>query len=445
MLMKPNPWVERFNGLTLEAIRTRFERAPARIHVTESMCRDELNARVKSALTKIAVCTDGRVYICEFFAMHAARHTRMSYRDANDFRRQINQKSGPDRHQEVFPICLTGPAGIGKSTLVQGMKRVFPQDTAILLDDKGHTHFQLVSAWYLNAVETRTPKEMLGKLIRNAGHTPSGKTTSDWHKQCRILAYKSGVSVVFLDELQFLTKSKDATARIMDVVYELANLGIPIVIVANYSLVDLLLGRPPQDRQRVLSNVVVLNHDGALSPGWQRIIDAFCAVAPEIFVLDPAEDAKALHGLTAGTPRTLAKLLEVALSGKRGSLPVVTMADLEIAYESTAFAIFRQDVELMNLQFATGAKAKADLWCPVPIPMEEEAALATQASEDLEAATMTQMILNGLSPRERAIYESVKNQTPSQESQGKVVPIGKHRQCNIKDFSTGEEIFKKLK
>ena len=443
--MKLNPWKDRFRGLDRDAIWNRFEYRPQVVGLPGSMGRDEFSAKLKKALSRMAVATDGRVDICEVIVAHAIRHACMSYHDANEFRHQINQKSGPDRHQEIFPLLLTGPAGIGKSVLVQAMTRVFPKDTAILHGDKGNSHFPLRAALYLNAAETRTPRQILEKLIHDCGQVPSGKNTADLHRQCRRLVYLIGVCVIIVDELQFLTKSSEATANIMGVVYELANLGVPVVTVANFSLLERLLGRPPQDRQRVLSNIMVLNHETAVSPGWLRIVEAFKAVAPEVFLFNPKDDAKTLHGWVAGTPRTLAKLLEIAVHGKRKFPLTVTMADLEKAYESIAFAVFRKDVELMNLQFATGQEARKDLWCPIQLPVEESAALAVQAGENLLEETLKEMLWNSLTPEDRKLYEILQSQAPGEESPDNVVPMKRGKQYDIDDFSAGEDIYKKLK
>lgn len=286
---------------------------------------------------------------------------------------------------------------------------------------------------------------MLRCLILAAGATPCGKSIEELANQCRRLAYASGICMIFLDEIQFLTKSQGATARITDVVYELMGLGVPITLVANYSLASALKRRPEQDRQRILGNTRILYQVPATSNDWINLVRGVVSISPSVIKIDPEEHASSVHNLTAGTPRMLSFLITHALASTRATRPEIRLDDLQEAYEAPGFSVCRESIEKLNQQFATGEQARADLWPPIRVPLEPQAALKQEAQEQAFARSANSLVEGYLSPSQLELLEELRQNHNASAEDETVVPIGKKAQPTIDDFDVGESILNKLR
>jgi len=324
------------------------------------------------------------------------------------------------------------------------MEAIFPPNTTVAIDT-GNRQFPVIAAWYLSAKEFRTVSSMLKHLIAEAGCKPCGKRIEDLARQCRRLAYQCGICMIFLDELQFLTKSQGATARIVDAIYELMGIGVPVTIVANYSLITSLKRRPQQDRQRLLGNTKILYHEPATSPDWISLLQGVVNICPDVLRIDPEAHAFSLHNLTAGIPRNLSFLVTAALNNSRAATPELTIENLRTAYGSSEFSVCREDVEKLNQQLATGAQVREDLWPPISVPPEPQAALQKAAKEQALTETAKKLLEDSLTQGELALLNQLKKSHSDGHADDNVVAIGEKAQPKIADFETGESILEKLR
>jgi hypothetical protein len=444
--MKTDPRISRFEELSDAEITRRFEHRPEPIDPKRYGDKRALIAAIARSLKSLAIATPQLVETCRWVHDRCAIHANSVYGSRGSFMQDCYDRDH-NSPSDKFAMCLSGPAGMGKSTFLRRMTHVLPAP-AVISGDPGSTAFSLVSAWSLDIKESRTAKRMLEQLIKKAGGTPSGKDIEELTSQARRLAHQMGVSVLFVDDLQFHTKSAKASTNIVNTVFTLMEIGVPVLTVANYSLLHKLQNRPQEDRQRLLGDVRVIVPDAPHSAAWSATVTGFAALAPEIFVIDPSTDAADLHVRTAGDRRDLAFLMLIAVAKSKALRPVIGMDELDAAYESVTFADNRKDVELMNLQFATGRCARKDLWCPIPLPQSDEAELKKAAQTRGEEQMVANMLQNSMTPRQRKLYQDLKNAGRGRtkaKTDPKVVAIGERASPSAEEFEEGEEILSKMK
>jgi hypothetical protein len=172
-----------------------------------------------------------------------------------------------------------------------------------------------------------------------------------------------------VDEFQFLTQSDKANTRLVQLLMLVGYVGIPVVYISNFSMLHKLLCRNQEDRQRLLGNVWGLFPEQQNSGDWVGMLEWHKRIAPDVFDFDAKADAEAIHQLTAGINRAENKLLEVAFRRAMESGRAVSLRELEAAYKSRDYAVYRTDIELLSkLPFSAALqKTHKDLWCPFDI------------------------------------------------------------------------------
>ncbi len=304
----------------------------------------------------------------------------------------------------------------------------------------------MLASWHLSVKELRTLKAMLLHLIRQSGATPSGKTIDDLTRQCRRVAYQCGISMLTVDELQFLTKSANATAKLYEIIYGLMAIGLPITISANYSLLHKLkTRRNSEDKQRLFSDTQVILPEPFDSDDWVSVVEGFRAISPSMFLFTAESNARTIYSWTAGTPRLVSQLIQIAIEHSPYSTPQIGMDELLLAFESEQYSVNRDDVAIINQQFATGIKVRDDLWCPVTIPESVEAAQRAEAKETTRADIAAKAIENSLSQGQLDLLNHFRAQARSNDCDSNVVPIGEKGKPTLRDFDEGEEFLKKLR
>lgn len=437
-----SPWVARFQNLQDVEIADQLSNTPSRISRDDYDTDESFLGDLKSGFEELFVPTLQSIKYARQIVESCPSYAAKAYRDGRDFLRQSYAEDGPDSCGENFPICFTGPAGIGKSSLLKRLHTILPAPSSICVDS-GHRAFPLNAMWFLSIEEMTSVVEMLKSLISTNGGVPSARTIDGLVKQCRRLAYQSGVCLLALDEIQSLSKTVGANARIASTLLTFRRIGIPIVYGANYSLVHRLESRDHQDIERLLSDPIILVPDTADSVDWMKTVEGFTQVSPALFQADISSASISLHSLTAGSRRLLSFLLREAAKHCLRRSESVCINDIRAAYESTTFAANRKNVELMNLQFATGKMERSDLWCPFDLPLSTQADL-TQSTKDVNMQQITEdMLYTSMTPGQQAVYDAV-SEAAAGAGKSKVVAIGAKASPSLEDFERGASILKSL-
>lgn len=350
----------------------------------------------------------------------ALAHSLMTYPDLRSY------TEGIYRHEPPLPTfvplrCLTGLAGIGKSSLVKALQRVLPasEQRLVPVDEEPSP---ISTLWTMNVQVQSSLRDLFGAFGGSDGTLKNRIDTT------RKRAYRDGVSLFIADEFQFLTSSSLAHTRVTQTLLSLGYCGLPAFYVANYSLLHRLLRRPQEDRDRLLCDVTILVPDLPASEDWMRTVALQIAVAPDVFQIDPETDAPQIHRLCAGLKRILANLLVITYRDIRqrtrsGERVVVRLKDLQAAYESVQFASHRIDVEIITQQTILNRsvdRRRSDLWCPIDGGEFSHAGLRAALIRQREATLANRIQDAAASCSERALAKNT-NQAPLEQDNKKVV------------------------
>lgn len=373
------PWTARFRPLLdKEEIRRRATLAATPLVSLDTLPVDAACTMLSKGIEQVFYPTTLVVDILHRLVERAIGHCLLHYADARTYMDGIYRKDSP-LPQFVPPACLTGLAGVGKSCLADALQRILPADGTVHCPPESAT-FPLQSLWKIDVRIQSSLKEIFAPLGGAEG------TLSDQVRSARRRAYRDGVSQLLADEFQFLTASAEANTRIAQTLISMGYCGLPAIYIANYSLLYRMLRRPQEDRDRLLSDVIVMLPDPPESEDWSNTLGAQIGVAPKIFQIDPKTDGPQFHRFCAGVKRAGAHLLVIGYRIARTERPkdrrtVVTMADIEAAYKSTAFAAHRGDTEIITQQVILNRQAdrkRRDLWCPIGQPETAHAMLANE-------------------------------------------------------------------
>lgn len=461
-MKEKNQWADRFNILhDPNKIRDLARVIPPPLFGLASLTPKTGRKLIERSLKKIFIPTDQSVSILMKLIDMAYAHSLITYPDNKTFISGVYAKECPVP-ETVMATCLTGLAGVGKSHIVEALRRILPPNACVLAEAH-HPSFPLISAWYLKIREKTTTAKLLQSLLEsddnefnditgsmlysalNLKTPPAAKDMSRLLRQCRRTAFKSGVSLTVADEFQFATRSENANTLVTSMLHHLSSLGHPLLYVANYSLCHRLLRRPQEDTQRLLSDPLILFPDSWDSSDWQSTVKAYCDVAPEVFRKEIVDNAKKVHGWTGGIKRLLGAMLVIAYERSRETgNGAVGLDELAWAYDSRAYKSNQKDVLEINKQDLTGEKSSDQLWCPFGVPKHVKAEAKERANEQYSADLGEAMIVAQLTESERKTYERLQNaaRASSGNARSKVVPMHKRGKTSVDDLRRGEEAFR---
>lgn len=378
-----NPWAARFERLINPEEITRLAAVnPIPLKNIDSLPLEAACKSLANNLTKVFVPTKQCIALIQKWVGIAQAHCLTQYSDSKQFLEGVYAQEPPLRF--FMPaLCLTGLAGVGKTALVQALHRVIFQDTKIDVGS-GHTPFPLTSMWVITVNAKTSSKDLLAALVGIDG------TEKRLLEVCRRRAYRDGVALVVADEFQFATQSASANSRVTQMLLSLGFIGIPFLYVANFSLINRLMKRPQEDQQRLLADPLILHPDLPESDDWHNTVLGFNAVAPEIFAFD-SNGIAAIHYYSAGLKRAAVSLLENSyrIARETKKITKVTTREIELAYHSQKYSLYRNEVEILTRQKIENRKIRNDLWCPIELPQSKQniasEKMKTERSENLAA------------------------------------------------------------
>ena len=361
---------------------------------------------LNTSLEDIFVPSDAHCEILSRCIGCISAFTSFQYPDVRTYLGRINSKFTSGEFQVM---CLTGLAGLGKSQLLKALERLLPAPRSIRLNDAYPAiNIHLTRRIEFNGESTAqnslrflaNPSFVLNRAA--VANTKLEENIQEWF-------YTQGVSLLVLDELQFLTQSNTANTLVAKMLMMMGGLGVPVIFISNYSMAHRIIKRPQEERQRLLSEPIVLHPENPESPDWLALIREYVKVDPETLRIDPTRDAAELNRLTAGIPRLLRLLFVIAfrVACNLGSTRVVSMTEINIAYKSTAFSIQRADVEaLASLAISRLlAPKKTDLVCPFDVPRPMRSARNQGAKSDSTSTVANTKIMQAAhaSPNYQAV------------------------------------------
>lgn len=402
-----SPWKMRFLPLLdKDEIRRRATRSAVPVPALDKLPVDTACKALADAMENVCYPTTQVVDVLHQLVGRALGHCLQHYSDIRSFTGNIYRQDSP-LSKFVPPTCLTGLAGVGKSCLASALERILPADGHVACPPES-SEFPLRSMWKIDVLIRSSLKDIFTPLGGAEG------SLGDQLKTARKRAYRDGVSMLLADEFQFLTASPSANTRITQTLMAIGYCGLPAVYVANYSLLHRLVRRPQEDRDRLLSDVIIMSPDGPESVDWENTLAALIAVAPEVFRIVPEVDGPQFHRYCAGIKRAAASLLLAGFRIARMQRPddrevAVTMAHIQAAYHSTPFAAHRVDTELITQQFILGRqvdRTRRDLWCPLGQPGMIHTNLAKEFGRQRDTRLTEEIQRSAATGEERAAFEA---------------------------------------
>lgn len=362
-----SPWRDRFEGLdNLDTIKARCERRPAPLELLSHLPPSSAAAMIERVLEEeLYIITPNVGRMIQRIVRHCQAACDIRYPDKVTVRDRCYD---PDYGSPVVaPLCVAGPAGVGKSALRKAIARLFPTSDCLIELDGHHTGLPMRGF----VIETVKPDDRNAGLLVRLGQRigidlEHDAAVKDYDNFLRGVLYREGVAGIGLDEFQHATLST-ANARITSLILTVTALGVALIYFCNYSLLHRLLKRPQEDKDRLLANVDILLPEPAGSTGWLELVKAAVAALGPNARIEAKASAGLLGNLTGRLPRNLRRLLALGYRLARESgRSVVTIDDVEKAYHSRAFASARADIGEME-KLANGGWEKTkrlDLCCP---------------------------------------------------------------------------------
>lgn len=372
--MKHNAFVStlaaRFQNLDdLNVIKERVTRIPKPDRDIADIPEYLIKSYIGKLLSNLYIPTTQELALLRKLVHTASAHCELTYRCDQQYIERLYTHFEDFATTDSTPdiqtlICLTGPAGVGKSSVLHAMRRLLPAPTEV---DLGARHGTICthSHWHAQ-VHGRTTAAQLLESFSRTEHASADTKPKQIHSLSKKIAYKSGVSIFLLDELQFLTQSASANTAVTKFLFQLSHVGVPLVYAANYSLCRLLQRRHEQERQRLLASPVVLTASPPDSVDWSNYLRHLQSLLGSSLQVDLHQERYTVHRLTAGLKRLVVQLLKLgyALAWQAGQRHMA-LSDIRAAYDHTEYAVSRQQAEAMC---SPHTSKSAEYECPFPLP-----------------------------------------------------------------------------
>ncbi len=417
--MKKNPWIDRFDGLTArDKIRRRaaIEVTPIRESVVSCSVTDGISA-VRAALKGFHYVNGQELDLLERVVGRALGHCRSAYPGVEEFAGVLQQER--IQLDVPTPICLSGLNGGGKSTFIDTLARVMPEDCSVDLEHPFRTAFPL-RAFRSSRVESKSSLSAVLFPFLPADSRPRWVTDDEGNQRlvtpkigtdtmvetAQRFGYREGRGHNGLDELQFITQSADANTKLANTVMTVASLGAPLIYVLNFSGVKRLLCRRPEERDRLLSDPVVFLPDMPETEDGKGLLNQFDLCLKEISSFSLADEAGEIFNMTVNVKRKMRELFELAyLEMRRARVTKMTMDHVKAAYKSKGYGEHRSQVKTIFEQALAGKPnpgTDEDLWCPLPGDYNRLTPIVERGKAERDKKVLVKLAQEQLNAPERA-------------------------------------------
>jgi hypothetical protein len=415
-----SPWSDQFQGLLdSDAIRKRSECLPDAFYDLESMPLPLAEQELMKKLKGIIFLTDRELSILQQLIGRSYAYAAMAYPTIQSYLRNIH--SDELLLPDIYPVCLTGIAGVGKSSFLTALQRALPQPAQLNVGSAVYGgHVPYISHTRLNVdactnlsdlLRQWLPSEITGSELQSNGMKDSPRirtVAKDLVPRAVRYGYRMGYCASLIDEMQFLSRHASANARITQVLLSLSYLKCPLIYAANFSMCHKLMKRNQEDKDRLLAKTVVLMplklNDGELGK-LLRIYD---------IVLGPCVNGSLTNfmseygTMTLGIKRKVRDLtVDAYVTMREQKATYISAGHLRHAYEKKFSSSHRADIENLMTQYSTGkpVSSRMDLWCPFGHEYNVTEHLSTLASRTAEEKISNGLLHDLLTPNEKRVVK----------------------------------------
>jgi hypothetical protein len=404
-----NAWVDRFDtAWSNDEIADRIAIHAVPASNFHDRAPPDAAVEMRQRLSSIFVPSAQSIAIIKRLIGMARAHAEHHYPDSRAYLRGINAPSCP--LQEMPALCLTGLAGSGKSEIAKAVERLL-SDGPTVDPGSGYQAVASEAVWRITVKDRRSLKALLEEpLSGRLGGLGSFNSDAKLCKQAGRLAFQLGVALLIADELQFNTLSA-ANVMLTALLHQFRFIGLPFVFIGNFSLCHRLLRRRPQeDQHRLLTDPIVVVPDRADDPVLRQLYKQYGIATDGALCSRPDDQLEKIEYYCSGVKRIRRDLLVLAYRFAREKRRhEVSSEDLDEAYRSTAFTIYRREAEALRGQNASGQKApgREDLWCPFASPLAVAETDRNHARDAEQTQVAHQSVLASMTASERTALASI--------------------------------------
>lgn len=365
----------------------------------------------------------------------------------------------PWGHMRSPAICFTGLQGVGKSQVLRSLSRILMARIE-QMTVRGHSGIDLIPMWLMTLAKGDGLNQLLREHVDPTWQDVESKTPirdgsspkKNWSvpkilELAERASWRHATCLAVIDEFQWITASSSANARAASVLLKLHGIGPMLLYGANFSLGHKLKGRPPEDRDRLLSCPIIMRPFGPLCTDLTAYLKTLQAVAPDVLIFDPVDDQESVYLSTFGIRRKIVDLLVAAykIACRQGRTGKVGVSEIRNAYRSELYAIHRADVEALFRQHVTGRMESEGLWCPFG-SMEHSNSTVTQATEIIHAFEKRledDYLRESLTPTEAQALDALRPRDARETKPAKVLRFPKGK-VTKEDLLAGAAILDKL-
>lgn len=327
-------------------------------------------------------------------------HARANYCDQHTYRLMINS-----RHWErevVRPLCLTGLPGIGKTALCEGLMRLMDRKPVVEVGTGyAPTSFQL--ARHVKVTAANSIVDILKQVVFGNSDQTGSFTFKDLTRVGARTAYRDGLLLAILDEMQLVARAENASANVVKLLLAAVDLRIPVIHTSNFINVSKIMRSGMEVTDRLMVNSLVMTPEQSNDPAEFELREAYEAVSGGA-VRNEGAVWSALNEITLRIHRTRIDLLCLAFERARNAgRSRVSLEDVLHAAQSADFAVSRASLVALSSMAISGRPVvgRKDLLCPLGVHLAFPAAAKQELERFQKAAVEEIAVLSSLTPHER--------------------------------------------
>ena len=415
-----SPWIAQFDGLvSREAIRLRAEFAPDSIPDLLTQPAHLASASLSTTLKKIIVLSEPDLDLLTRLVQRSHAYAVEAYPSVSRYMTTLHSRE--IQISSPAPVCLTGLAGTGKSTLLTALERALPDPTELqigaalvdrVLSFRSHARTNVKSSRdFVEILAPWLPQESQDKgenlqavhreqLPKKKSKMSLGSATESATRH----SYRVGLYASLVDEMQFFTQDATANATPTKFLLMMSYLGVPLVYSANYSLCNKLLKRNQEDRDRLLSDIVVVRPLELTEQGLGPVLRIYDRVLKDCVKGSLCEFIPQYAAMTLGIKRKIRELTVAAFEEmRRRNESKLTLQHLKSAYERGLSQPFRNDVQCLHQLNSVNkpVAGQSDLWCPFGIEYNRFTLLPSMGDGGLEQNVTGTLLRQSLTADEK--------------------------------------------
>lgn len=314
---------------------------------------------------------------------------------------------------ERVPIyAIDGLPGVGKSSLVQALRRVFPAPTVLDAEGDPPQRVETLSALWIEVAPQFSLLSWVKNTLEQFGVDSTRHRNMNTLEQLTKLMFKTlyrvGVGVVIVDELQFAS-GKSSARRVTNQLMSMRGFGVPIVFFANTDFIRHIEDEPAQVAQRIPRERQTLYPMLRDDPMFSELIKAQLSLVPYGHSIDLHTSIRDLYYMVAGLPRASARLIELAATTSIQEKRKLTMLDLVTARASQSFKVFREQIALLSATAPVDEKKYAEL-SSNNVRFDAAAAYKRELNQLRLADAAAQALFETMSDQERERAQAVETQ-----------------------------------